>query len=90
MTLDELVSELRDQNVRIYDEGNAFRLNAPKGVLTPQLLELITSYSPDLLYLLRIGDVRVCPDRWEHRPYWRYSPAAQRFVCCACRQEIAA
>ena len=90
MTIDELVELLRDQNVRIYDEGNAFRLSAPKGVLTSQLLEVITGYQADLLYLVRLGDVRVCPARAEHRPQWRYAPEARVFVCCACRNEVAA
>jgi TubC N-terminal docking domain len=89
LTLDELVTKLRDSDVRIFDDDHAFKLQAPKGVLTPQLLEIITSYSADLLYLVRLGDVRVCPARWEHRPQWRYSPAAHAFVCRACRHEEA-
>ena len=90
MTIHELVTELRDRDVKIFDEGHALKLNAPRGIITPQLLELITCYSAELLYLVRIGDVRVCPSRWEHRPRWRYSPSAQQFVCCACRQETTA
>lgn len=87
MTLDELMNELREQDVHLYDDGDAFRLQARKGILTPQLLEVITGYSADLLYLLRLGDVRLCPSRWEHRPSWRYSPQAKAFLCCACRKE---
>jgi hypothetical protein len=87
MTFEELITELRDKDVRIYDDGNAFKLQAPKGVLTPKLVEIITSYSADLLYLVRLGDVRVCPARAEHRPLWRYSSMAHAFVCAACRQE---
>jgi TubC N-terminal docking domain len=90
MTLDELVAELRDKDVRIFDEGSTFRLQAPKGVLTPQLLEVFTSYQGELLYLVRMGDVRVCPERTEHRPQWRYSSAARMFICCVCRHEVAA
>lgn len=90
MTLNELVDELRDKNVRIFDEGSAFRLQAPNGVLTPQLLEVFTSYQADMLYLVRMGDVRVCPDRSEHRPHWRYSATSRMFVCRACRHEEAA
>ena len=87
MTIDELVIELRNRDVKIFDEGHAFKLNAPQGTITPQLLEVITCYSAELLYLVRIGDVRVCPSRWEHRPHWRYSPSAEIFVCSACRHE---
>lgn len=87
MTLDELVMTLRDQGVHLFDDGNAFRLQARKGVLTPQLVEIITAYSAELLYLIRLGDVRVCPSRWEHRPSWCYSPTAKAFLCCACRKE---
>lgn len=90
MTLDELVGELRSRNVRIFDDEKSFRLRAPKGIITPQLLEIITSYAPELLYLVRLGDVRVCPSRWEHRPHWKYSAAAQSFICCACRHEAEA
>ncbi len=90
MTLDELVAELRDKDVRIFDEGNTFRLQAPKGVLTPQLLEVFTSYQAELLYLVRMGDVRVCPERIEHRPHWSYSSSARMFICRACRHEDAA
>ena len=87
MTFEQLVMDLRDKQVRIYDDGNAFKLQAPIGVLTPGLLEVITSYSADLLYLVRLGDVRVCPDRIEHRPSWRYSSAAHSFICATCRKE---
>lgn len=90
MTFEELITKLRDDHVQIFDDGSGFRLKAPKGVLTPSLLEVITSYKGELLYLVRMGDVRVCPDRWEHRPHWRYSQLAQSFICCACRQETAA
>jgi hypothetical protein len=87
MTFEELVSDLRDTDVRIYDDGNALRLRAPRGVITPQLLEIITSYAADLLYLVRLGDVRVCPARMEHRPHWRYSSAAHAVLCAVCRKE---
>ena len=87
MTFEELITELREKNVHVYDEGNSFRLQAPKGILTAQLLELITSYTGELLYLVRLGDVRVCPARSEHRPLWRYSAAAHAFVCGVCRNE---
>ncbi len=90
MTFEQLITELRDKQVRIYDDGNAFKLHAPKGVLTPSLLEVITSYSSDLLYLVRLGDVRVCPDRIEHRPSWRYSSTIHSFICATCRKEEAA
>ncbi|MBA2679988.1 MAG: hypothetical protein H0U76_16530 [Ktedonobacteraceae bacterium] len=90
MTFEQLILELRDKQVRIYDDKNAIKLQAPKGVLTPGLLEIITSYSADLLYLVRLGDVRVCPDKIEHRPSWRYSSAARSFVCATCRKEEAA
>ena len=90
MTLDELVNELRNKNVCVFDEGNAFRLQAPTGVLTPQLLEVFMSYQAELLYLVRMGDVRVCPERSEHRPHWRYSAASRMFVCRICRHEDAA
>lgn len=90
MTLDELVAELRNREVCIFDDEKSFRLRAPKGIITPQLLEIITSYAAELLYLVRLGDVRVCPSRWEHRPHWRYSAAAQCFVCRVCRHEAQA
>ena len=49
-----------------------------------------TYYSADLQYLVRLGDVRVCPARWEHKPVWKYSQQARTFVCRACRKESAA
>ncbi|HEY4388951.1 MAG TPA: hypothetical protein VGN34_31260 [Ktedonobacteraceae bacterium] len=90
MSFEELIIELREKNVRIYDEGNAFRLQAPKGVLTAKLLGLINTYTGELLYLVRLGDVRVCPARREHRPAWRYSSSAHAFICAACRHEDSA
>jgi hypothetical protein len=90
MTFEELVAELREKNVHVYDEGNSFRLQAPKGVLTPHLLEMVTAYTGELLYLVRLGDVRVCPAKSEHRPVWRYSAAAHAFICGACRNEESA
>lgn len=90
MTFEELITALRDQQVQIFDDGTGFRLKAPRGVLTPQLLEVVSGYKGELLYLVRLGDVRVCPARWEHRPHWHYSSDAQSFICRACRQEIVA
>ncbi len=90
MTLDELITYLRAQKVQIFDDGKALKLRASKDVITPQLLETITLYSADLQYLVRLGDVRVCPTRWEHRPEWKYSQMAHTFVCRACRKEVAA
>ncbi|HCI79697.1 MAG TPA: hypothetical protein DHW02_08405 [Ktedonobacter sp.] len=87
MTFDELVSYLRAKGVKIYDEGDKFRLQAPQGIISPQILEIITQYSADLLYLVRLGDVRVCPERTAHRDSWRYSQAAHAFVCKMCRKE---
>lgn len=90
MTFDELVSYLRAKGVKIYDEGTKFRLQAPLGILSPEVLEMITQYSADLLYLVRLGDVRVCPERLAHRDGWRYSQAAHAFVCEICRKEVIA
>ncbi len=90
MTLDKLITHLREQEVHIFDDGTALKLQAPKGIITPQLLEEVTLYSADIQYLVRLGDARVCPDRWEHRPLWRYSQMAHTFICRACRKEIAA
>ncbi len=90
MTFDELITYLREQDIQIFDDGEALKLRAPKGVITPQLLETITLYSADIQYLVRLGDVRVCPTRREHRPVWRYSQKARTFICSACRNEVAA
>ena len=90
MTFDELVTALREKDVRVFEDGSGFKLKAPKGILTAEFLELISGYKGELLYLVRMGDVRVCPARWDHRPSWRYSPVAQTFICNACRQEKAA
>jgi hypothetical protein len=86
MTFDELLTELRDKDVRIFDDGNGFKLQAPRAILTPPFLDLISFYKGELLYIVRMGDVRVCPSRWEHRPMWRYVPASQTFICEACRR----
>jgi len=90
MTLDELITYLREQEVQIFDDGKALKLRAPKGIITPQLLETVTLYSADVQYLVRLGDVRVCPTRWDHRPAWKYSHMAHTFICGACRKEVAA
>ena len=79
MTLDELITHLRERKIHIFDDGIALKLQAPRGVITPQLLEEVTLYSADIQYLVRLGDARVCPDRWEHT-----------FICRACRKETAA
>jgi hypothetical protein len=89
MTFDELLSYLRAKDVKMYDEGNKLRLHAPLGILSPSMLEMITQYSADLRYLVRLGDVRVCPERTTHRPSgWRYSQAAHTIVCQVCRKEV--
>ena len=91
MTFDELISYLRAKGVKMYDEGNKLRLHAPLGILSPPVLEMITQHSADLRYLVRLGDVRVCPDRATHRTTgWRYSQAAHTVVCQVCRKEVEA
>ena len=74
MTLDKLITHLREQEVHIFDDGTALKLQAPKGIITPQLLEVVTLYSADIQYLVRLGDARVCPARWEHRPLMEVLP----------------
>jgi hypothetical protein len=90
MTIHELVIILRNKNIHLYDDGDTFKVQAPEGTLTSLLADAITTYRSELLYLVKMSDVRVCPVRWEHRPQWGYSRIAQSFICYACRGEPAA
>lgn len=55
MKLHQLLSELSQQGVQLWAEGDKLRLRAPKGVLTAQQRSSITQLQPELLRLLQQG-----------------------------------
>ncbi|MEE8524255.1 MAG: condensation domain-containing protein, partial [Thermoanaerobaculia bacterium] len=52
-TAASLLADLRRQGVMVWAEEDRLRLNAPKGVLTPDLQALLGDHKPELLALLR-------------------------------------
>ena len=49
MSTQELMEYLRDLGVRFWREGDQIRINAPKGVLTPELRDEISKHKDDIL-----------------------------------------
>jgi pyochelin synthetase len=71
VTPDELVQELRQIGVRLWEEGGDIHFRAPRGVLTRELKEAIRSSKPSLVEHLRGARQRfvIEPD-----PEHRYDP----------------
>jgi hypothetical protein len=53
MSLSELLTYLRLHDVQLWLEGERLRLNAPKGVLTPELQAELTRHKAELIEFLR-------------------------------------
>ena len=52
-TTREFLTELSDQNIKLWREGDQLRCKAPKGVLTPVLVEQIQTRKADILSFLQ-------------------------------------
>ncbi|MFB8795998.1 MAG: condensation domain-containing protein [Microcoleus sp.] len=53
MKFNQFVDELSQRGVKLWAEGNQLRVRAPKGVLTPELRDLLTEYKAELLALVQ-------------------------------------
>jgi amino acid adenylation domain-containing protein len=56
MSFQELLTYLRTHDVQVWAEGDRLRLNAPKGVLTPELQAELARHKADLIEFLRTAD----------------------------------
>jgi TubC N-terminal docking domain len=80
MTVWELLSETRRLAIVLHMEGNQLRVRAPKGALTPGLLEAIAARKAELLRLLASGRLKEpppadeigapCPDCGATEKWW--------------------
>ncbi len=61
MTHQALLAELERLNVKISLAGDKLRLDAPAGVLTPELKKAVTKHKPELLAWLRNPTCEVWP-----------------------------
>jgi hypothetical protein len=52
MTPDALLEDLRARGVELSAQGNRLRVEAPAGLLTPELRQALVTYKPALLKLL--------------------------------------
>ena len=53
MTLDGLLTELREKKIELWVEGDRLRYRAPDQALTPELLERLRQHKPELINFLR-------------------------------------
>lgn len=53
MTTIELLSNLRDLNVKLWVDGERLRYSAPTGTLGPELLKQLAAHKPELINFLR-------------------------------------
>ena len=53
MTLDCLLTDLREKKIELWVEGDQLRYRAPDQTLTPELLELVREHKPELIGFLR-------------------------------------
>lgn len=61
MTAQELVNHLQQQDVRLAAHGDRLRIDAPRGVLTPDLRRDLQERKPELLALIRERSPRAMP-----------------------------
>ncbi|BAZ21895.1 amino acid adenylation domain-containing protein [Kalymmatonema gypsitolerans NIES-4073] len=52
MDIKQFVAELSQQGVKLWVEGEQLRVNAPKGVLTPETRDLLAKHKAELILLL--------------------------------------
>ncbi|MFV8751415.1 amino acid adenylation domain-containing protein [Nannocystaceae bacterium ST9] len=77
MTLDELMIALRAAGVRVWAEADRLHYDAPRGALSPALLEQLRAHKPALLDRLRAGLATRIPRRRD-RDRWPLSPEQVR------------
>lgn len=58
MTPNALLDKLRQLNVKVTLNGDKLRLDAPKGVLTPELKEAVSQQKPALIALLEAQEAK--------------------------------
>ncbi len=56
MNLSEVLTYLRAHDVQVWLDGERLRLNAPKGVLTPELQAELTRHKAELIEFLRTAE----------------------------------
>jgi hypothetical protein len=52
MNLDQFLAELTERGVKLWSEGDTLRFRAPKGVITPELRDLLLLHKAKLISLL--------------------------------------
>lgn len=53
MNLNQILSQIASQGIRLSAEGEQLKISAPKGTLTPEIRELISQNKAELLQLLQ-------------------------------------
>jgi thioesterase domain-containing protein len=56
MTVSPLLAELRARDIRVWDDGNQLRCNAPAGALTPELRHQVQECKNDILEFLHSAE----------------------------------
>jgi len=67
MNVDHLIEELEARRVQIATSGQDLKLRAERGVITPQLMELISASKPEILAKLRFDNI-LSGQRWGAPP----------------------
>ncbi|OWY64818.1 non-ribosomal peptide synthetase [cyanobacterium TDX16] len=77
MDLHSLLSHLSQQGIKLSTNGDLLEVDAPKGVLTPELRNSLAQYKAEILLLLRQSDVNTSSTDLPAivpAPDWRYEP----------------
>src|SRR5262245_23319987 len=102
MTARELLFDLRCRDIHLQTDGQDLEVDAPKGVLTQELVETIASWKPELLSLLRPNESSVCngssteiPRSEDHlgsaarsEPYQYQCRPGASYKCFVCGSEV--
>ena len=65
MTTGMLLNQLHSRNVRLSVDNGRLRVNAPKGELAPDDVQVIRQHKPDLIRLLSSDRHQSQDDDWE-------------------------
>ncbi len=75
--LNQTLIELSEEGVKLWLDGEKLGIRAPKGVLTPERIEILNLYKPEIISLLRqknIGTVTDALPQIRPEPDKRYEP----------------
>src|SRR6266852_149742 len=85
MSLDQALAYLQVTHLPLhYCERRGLGIWASQARLPSAVRQVVVKHRQHILELMSQADIRVCPAREYHRPYWKHTGAG-RYVCEVCQ-----